>query len=78
MAKVISPILYPEEGDTDPLSRRALENSLVVQWLALPASTDRGVGSILVKELRSHKPQGRAKKKKARDANGTIKHILRS
>ena len=51
----------------------------MVQWLALPAFTDKGVGSILVKELRSHKPHGRAgKKKKALDANGTVKHIRKS
>ena len=38
--------------------------SLVVQWLGLRAFTAVGLGSILVRKLRSHKPQGEAKKKK--------------
>ena len=38
-------------------------NSLVVQWLGLCAFTARAQVQSLVRELRSHKPLGAAKKK---------------
>ena len=44
--------------------KRLIGNSLVVQQLRLCAFAAEGTGSILVGELRSHRPYGTAKKEK--------------
>ena len=39
----------------------------MVQWLRLGASTAWGAGSVLVRELRSHKPRSTARKRKEKN-----------
>ena len=50
------------------------ENSLVVQWLELRAFTAKGEVHPLVRELRSHKLQGTAKKRKKNFPNDPDAH----
>ena len=49
--------------------KRLTGNSLVVQQLRLCAFAAEGTGSILVGELRSHRPYGTAKKRKKKLVN---------
>ena len=51
------------------------ENSLVVQWLELYAFTAKGEGHPVVRELRSRKLQGTAKKREKKMSPMILMHI---
>ena len=53
-----------EKTDNNKTAIYVKGNSLAVQWLGLHTSIAGGQGSILVRELRSHKPCGTTKKEK--------------
>ena len=57
------------EENLTPLEEPTERNSLVVQWLGLHAFTPGAKVRSLVRELRSYKPSGMAKKKKSQHKN---------